>query len=372
MYEVRVKKGECIMKQGEQGDNFYVSVKGEFKVTKVLNKVPKDVGTTPPFVVFGELAVLYNCTRTATLTAVDDSTLFALDRKTYRIIMKKTQLSKKQQYKNFLRQVNALKDLSEEHAVKIADCLEDNLFQPGDYIIRQGDIGDTFYIIQEGEVKVTIKEPESGEIKTIRNMGKGSFFGEKALLSEDRRTANVIATTPVSCLVLERADFTNLLGPLEEISKLEYKEEEMPVEDSGPSKSEWDHLKLEDLSRITTLGCGGFGRVELVKESGGTAFALKALKKAHIVQTRQEGHVLAEKNIMMELNHPFIIKLFTTFKDKKYLYFLLEVGLGGEMWTVLRNKGCFDDKTARFYVGCVISAFEYLHGKKHHFQRFKA
>ncbi|VDP62749.1 unnamed protein product [Schistosoma mattheei] len=88
---------------------------------------------------------------------------------------------------------------------------------------------------------------------------------------------------------------------------------------------------------------------------------MKKLKKHYIVETKQQEHVINEKNILMETNHEFIVKLYRTYKDQRYLYILLEVCLGGELWTLLRNSTAFDDSTARFYSACVVEALNYLH-----------
>ena len=66
---------------------------------------------------------------------------------------------------------------------------------------------------------------------------------------------------------------------------------------------------------------------------------------------------------MAECNSPFVVRLFATFKDKINLYMLMEVCLGGELWTVLRDRGHFDEAMTRFYVGCVCCAFDYLHAR---------
>lgn len=73
------------------------------------------------------------------------------------------------------------KNLPEDTLIKISDVLEETYYQQGDYIVRQGARGDTFFIISKGQVRVTIKQQDAQEEKFIRTLGKGDFFGEKAL-----------------------------------------------------------------------------------------------------------------------------------------------------------------------------------------------
>lgn len=77
--------------------------------------------------------------------------------------------------------VPIFKKLPEDTLIKISDVLEETFYQQGDYIVRQGARGDTFFIISKGQVRVTIRQSNSEEEKFIRILGKGDFFGEKAL-----------------------------------------------------------------------------------------------------------------------------------------------------------------------------------------------
>eukprot|EP00127_Corallochytrium_limacisporum_P006634 Clim_evm13s232 gene=Clim_evmTU13s232 len=120
---------------------------------------------------------------------------------------------------------------------------------------------------------------------------------------------------------------------------------------------------IENWDLVRTLGTGSFGRVMLARrpENKASYFALKILRKDRVVKTKQVEHTLSEKSMLAAVQHPFIIQYFTCWQDTRNLYIVLEYVNGGELFTHLHRQGRFNSKTAAFYVGQVVLAFEYLH-----------
>ncbi|XP_031726407.1 cGMP-dependent protein kinase 2 [Anarrhichthys ocellatus] len=386
MYERTYLQGEYVIKQGEPGNHLFVLADGKldvFQQNKLLASIT--VWTT-----FGELAILYNCTRTASVRAVNKVRTWALDREVFQNIMRRTAETRHEQYRNFLRSVSLLAYLPEDKLSKIVDCLEVEYYDKGEHVIREGEEGSTFYIIAQGKVKVTQTTEAHKLPQTINTLQKGDYFGEKALISDDVRSANIMADeNGVECLVIDRETFNQTVGTFNELQKYlqgyvatldrddkkRHARRSVSRHQSQPLSPDVVQLKdmvsafppsrpFDHLEVVATLGVGGFGRVELVKVQGeDVTFALKVIKKKHVVDNRQEEHIHSERKILTEARSPFVVKLYRTFKDNKYVYMLLEACLGGEIWSLLRDRGSFDEPTAKFCVGCVTEAFDYLHRK---------
>ncbi|XP_060688160.1 cGMP-dependent protein kinase 2 isoform X4 [Hemiscyllium ocellatum] len=384
MYEKIYQHGDYVIKQGEPGNHLFVLAEGKLEVlqnNKILTSI--SIWTT-----FGELAILYNCTRTASVKALSRVKTWVLDQDVFRNIMRGTAQARHDQYRNFLRSVSLLKNLPEDKLAKIVDCLEVEYYDKGDYIIREGEEGSTFFILANGKVKVTQSTEYHIEPQLIKVLQRGDYFGEKALISDDVRSANIIADENyVECLVIDRETFNQTVGTFDELQNyLQGYVAELTRDDEkrharrfaclhGRAEISLEMIRLKEkvatfsstspfrnLEIITTLGVGGFGRVELVKmKNEDVTFAVKCIKKKYIVDTRQQEHIHSEKKILEEACSPFIVRLFRSFKDNKYVYMLLEACLGGEIWSILRDRGCFDEFTAKFCTSCVTEAFDYLH-----------
>ncbi|XP_069621169.1 cAMP-dependent protein kinase type II-beta regulatory subunit [Ranitomeya imitator] len=224
MFEKLVKCGDHIIDQGDDGDNFYVIDRGTYDIYVKVDGVGKCVGCYDNRGSFGELALMYNTPRAATIVATSVGSIWCLDRVTFRRIIVKNNAKKRRTYENFIESLPFLKSLELSERLKVVDVIDTKAYSDGEQIIAQGDGADSFFIVETGEVKITMKskskaDVEQNEAVEIARYSRGQYFGELALVTNKPRAASAYAVGSVKCLAMDVQAFERLLGPCMEIMK---------------------------------------------------------------------------------------------------------------------------------------------------------
>lgn len=226
MKERNIPPDMTLIKQGADGDCLYIVEKGSLQCWREDGGKEAMVKLVGPGDVFGELALLYNAPRAATVKSTSDCRLWRLDRDTFNAIVKDAATKKREMYDSFLSKVRLLESMNAYDRTKLADALRTEEFQDGEYIVRQGEDGDVFFLIEEGSAVAMKLFPGKEEPEEVETYKAGDYFGELALLSGEPRAASVIAKGYCKVATLDRKSFKRLLGSVEEILKkkaLEYK-----------------------------------------------------------------------------------------------------------------------------------------------------
>ncbi|KAG0749555.1 hypothetical protein G6F57_003377 [Rhizopus arrhizus] len=214
MQQKTFPEGTRVIEQGAAGDYFYIVSSGTLDCLVDGQKVLSyERGGS-----FGELALMYNAPRAATLVATSPVVLWALDRVSFRSVIMESNATKRSMHESFLREVPLFKSMETAEIHKIADALEPVRFEDGQVVLKQDDPGDNFYLIEEGKA-VFYKTASDGSQQKVNELNKGDYFGELALLNDKPRAATVIAEGPLKCVTLSALAFTRLLGPVMDILK---------------------------------------------------------------------------------------------------------------------------------------------------------
>lgn len=119
---------------------------------------------------------------------------------------------------------------------------------------------------------------------------------------------------------------------------------------------------LDDFTLVETVGKGSFGRVILVtKKDTGKIYAIKVLKKAQIIKRKQFEHTMAERRILEDIDHPFIVSLRYAFQTSQKLFMVFDFFNGGELFHYLSKYGRFGEKRAKLYSAEILLALEHVH-----------
>lgn len=185
-----------------------------------------------------------------------------------------------------------------------------------------------------------------GDVKTI---GKDGYFGNDTMGANEKgefglAQYTVVALEEVRVGVL---DFDSIKSVI-----------------TAKDKKELEKISMEDLDMIRILGAGTFGKVWLAThKENKQAYALKVQVKKQLIEYNQAEGVIREKNIMAKLDHPFIVKMASHWKDDDKLYMLLKLYQGGELQTVIHtdSRDGIPEWAAKFYAANMLEGLSYMH-----------
>jgi len=229
--EVKLGPGETVIKQGElvgaEDNGLFVVESGELTVYKKANEGQEDPGEEKmkynfAGATFGELALLYNAPRAATVITDTDCTLWALERTAFSVLVQGSLQARRAETDKLLQEVKFLASVDAGDRTRVADVVKYLHYEEHYPVFSQGDAGESMYVVASGKLSCTIKDGE--ESKEVATYGPADFFGELALLSGDPRKATVTATESTDLIAIDRASFKRLLGKAEGFMK-EYAKE---------------------------------------------------------------------------------------------------------------------------------------------------
>jgi CRP-like cAMP-binding protein/Zn-dependent protease len=204
--------GQAVFRQGDAADAFYVVRKGSVSVLEENpeTKTERVLSTLTRGQSFGELALVKEASRAATVRAAEETELFEVDRPTFDRLL--SEMIDVPDFAPTLQQMAELRELR-PFAKMPSDRLSEVLhsgewmsISPGQPLMEQGQEGDAFYAIGSGQVQVVRDDVEVGRV------GPGGYVGEIALLEDIPRTATVVAYTPVRAFRLDRGSFERLVA----------------------------------------------------------------------------------------------------------------------------------------------------------------
>ncbi len=390
--------GQDIVTQGDQGDSFYVIQDGEAVVVKREDGEEREVTHLYPGQNFGEIAMIYGGERVASVRAVGRCKCLTLSKAVF---------EQQHDVRMFLitKKVPLLADLTQEDRIAIVSKLQPRAFEKGDYVIRQGEkvADDAFFMITKGQAAV-VDVRKDGTEKQLTRLFEGHCFGEMALVTDEPRTASIVARSTLKCMCLTKQDFNGALSGSDiqglvrkfakDRSQLRMKRKQSygtvnldreqmrqkslvnmrefvkktKVEISGSQKK--GNLKINYYEIGRKLGTGSYSTVYLSTDTRTREeVAIKVMDKHKLgkktvgSKTSLLDDVYREVKAQCMLRHEGIVQLIEIIDDPEHkdIYLVQELVRGGEIQT---GGKPLPPETTRAYFRDLLRGVEYMHSLK--------
>lgn len=355
--EKKAGKGDVIISAGDAADKIFIVKSGTVHAFFEDEEGKEQMGKEfMGYSCFGYQALLSETPQPTTIRVTsEEAQIFHFGKEHFfKLLGPLASLQDTNDMISLLKDVPTLKLLTEKQITNILSQFKIEKFKEGDAIIKEGEDGNKYYVIRKGEVVVTKQNKESGMVDTVATMGRGDQFGERALITDEPRVASIFASTDCECLTLTRSSFEEKLGRLRDLMEAEVKLKESTAVVQG--------LRNSDLEFHRVIGAGQFGKVHLVQHKFTKAlYALKKISKLRVIQLGQEDHICNEEAIISAIKSDFAVRHMKSFHDENYLYIMMEMVQGGELFYHLDMEGHFPNDKVKFYAANVLLALENFH-----------
>ncbi|KAL7668554.1 hypothetical protein ACOME3_009260 [Neoechinorhynchus agilis] len=211
MESISVKAGDIVIKEGDQGDTFYIIDDGKFQVFANDETVHEFINTG----CFGELALIFDTPRNATVKAVTDGMLWMIDRRTFRRKVVLTAKERDTLYENAITSIPLFNGLDMNTKMYLLNSVKQEIYNDGQCIIKQGDNAECMYFVEEGIVRIEIES--KGQVRIVNEIKKGDYFGELALIDNKPRAASAFAVGKTRVGVMMANEFKEYMEPMLDI-----------------------------------------------------------------------------------------------------------------------------------------------------------
>ncbi|KAL1515801.1 hypothetical protein AB1Y20_002417 [Prymnesium parvum] len=367
-----VKRGEVVIKQGDKGEYFYVCQSGNYDVNvdgRVVHTYEVD-GKSLERPSFGELALMYAKPRAAGVVAKTDGMLWKMDRLSFRRLH--ASAGHEIDLTKILRKMEVFRSLTVAQLQQLRDVMQELSFEDGQLVFKQGDCSpnSAFYIITKGEAIVFTQDTPDAPAKEIMSLGNLQYFGERALLYNEPRSASVKAAGPLQTASVSREEFERILGPLSALIQEDTLKREAAhfaqvkqLEAMGLAKASRDMFNIESTANM--LPCGALYLVRHLTTD--KLYSMRQEGKQAISEAQETVRVSRELGILRSLNDaqarlpcsslPSLLHAFQT---------------DGSVCLLFQERACCDlfeliseeplpENELRFAAACVAQALHVLH-----------
>jgi protein kinase A len=333
---------------------------------------------------FGESRIATNDAKPVNVVAKTDVVLYSVDRHVFeKILGSSSHVIMSEVDARVMSAISCLqfavtKLLKGDQINDLLAKIENQYFAKGQIILDAGlEIPAAVFFVRKGEAN-----SQKGRIISV--LGQGSVFGTDLFeRAKDKKctvgqtSSKVVANEKTICGVLRIEDWYAVKKKYFKVKADLYgSDSEMRHEEAMKRRS----FELDNLVKEICLGRGQFGQVWMVHDKTDAPkqpFALKIQSKFQLHEEGQAEACVREKQALSAMYHPNIIKLAATFQDEDFVYMLLQMMQGGELFTLIHpidadlSVNGLPEEKARFYAFCIADALAHVHQKKYVYRDLK-